>query len=131
MLEDVSTEKKGGNIARRQLSPKVDNDWQCVGRFKNLSGRGAVASAREHDCDCAFMLTTIGIAMDDLVKLGRSSESDNDKQIRCKQTNERLLPASDVAKSRHARYLSRSCGCCKIDSLAMIFRRRLPLDCYS
>ena len=82
-------------------------------RVENLRHGRTVASAREHYCDGALMFAATGILMEQLVKLGGSSENDHNQQISDEQTSERALPAFGVAKSRHYPYLKQFMGRCK------------------
>jgi hypothetical protein len=90
------------------------NDRQNGASGENLRHERTVAPAREHYGDGALMLATIGILMEQMVKLRGSSENDDNQQIRDEQTNERALPAFGVAKSRHRHYLKHFMGRCKM-----------------
>ena len=95
------------------LRQKLMGDQQNGARVENLRHGRTVASTREHYGDGALVFAATGILMEQLVKLGGSSENDDNQQISDEQTSERALPAFGVAKSRHSPYLKQFMGRCK------------------
>lgn len=100
------------------LRQRFISNRQNGARVENLRHGRTVASAREHYCDGALMLAATGILMEQLVKLGGSSENDDNQQISDEQTNERALPAFGVSKPLHfhlfkALYRPSQSDCCE------------------
>jgi hypothetical protein len=83
------------------LRQKLMSDRQNGARVENLRHGRTVASAREHYCDGALMLAATGILMEQLVKLGGSSENDDNQQVGHEQAGECVLPRFGVSKPLH------------------------------
>jgi hypothetical protein len=70
----MSTEKKRGNIIRVNLRQQIKTSWENSAGIENLRSDRIIAPACNHYGDGALMIAVVGIVMEQLVKLRRSSE---------------------------------------------------------
>ena len=84
-----------------RLWQKVKSDRENGTSFESLRHKRIVAPAGDYYCDSTLMFVAIGIMMEQLMKPGGSSESDDNQQTRDEQTSECALPSFGVPKPRH------------------------------